>query len=268
MQMQMEYRLLARVSAGEKERFALRAEDVPLPSRDCRAKLKHRSQFLRSRIEELHGMPFGNDKRMPFSERTDGQESKTQVVLTDQRCGRARGDDLAEDASCGFRFFLKRWHACNLAESRLALPYTRTRHKSQNAKCKLQNDEAGPSTGERGLPTAPEDSSGRMPGPAGEISGHSPRAAEQPIVRRGGALQLQLAIVLESRHAAFHPASSVLGRDIDRRRRRDPYARIPGRSAAAEVALTAAFTGWRIHRGRRGRELSGKGDERSTKHGY
>ena len=88
MKMQMKYRLLARVSACEKEGFPLRAKDLPLPSRDCRAKLKHRRQFLGSRIEEVHGMPFGNYERMPFSEWTDGQESNTQVVLAYKRCGR------------------------------------------------------------------------------------------------------------------------------------------------------------------------------------
>src|SRR5262245_408753 len=68
-QVQMKYGLLARVSARQKERLSLGAEQPPLASRDLGAQLEHVRQFLRSRIGEFDGMPSGNDERMPLAER-------------------------------------------------------------------------------------------------------------------------------------------------------------------------------------------------------
>jgi hypothetical protein len=77
MQMQVKYGLLARVPTREKERFSLRAQELPLPSRDLGTELKHGCELLWRWIGEFHGMSFWYHQGMPFAEWTDGQKSNT-----------------------------------------------------------------------------------------------------------------------------------------------------------------------------------------------
>jgi|SRR5580658_5291008 hypothetical protein len=111
MQMQMKYGLLSCVPAREKESFSLGAKESPLPLRDLGAELKHGRKLFRSWIGEFHGMPFGNYKRMPFSQRTGGQKSNAQGILGNKGHGRTPGDNLTEDACFGSRSFVKRGHS-------------------------------------------------------------------------------------------------------------------------------------------------------------
>ena len=110
MQMQVKYGLLARIPTCEKERFSLRAQELPLPSRDLGTELKHGCELLWSWIGEFHGMSFWNHQGMPFAEWTDGQESNAQGVLGDAGCEYTPGNDLTEDACTGSCFFLKGRH--------------------------------------------------------------------------------------------------------------------------------------------------------------
>ncbi len=102
--------------------FALGTEGLSLPPRDLRAELEHGCCFLGGKIGIFHGMPFGNDQRVPFAERTDGQESDGQGILPRPRCRRTASDDLAEDARSGLRRFFKRGHVEELADDFGRLP--------------------------------------------------------------------------------------------------------------------------------------------------
>jgi hypothetical protein len=103
--------LLSRVPAGHKERFSLGAKDSPQPLRDLRAELKHGRQFFRSGIGEFYSVSFGNDQRMPVSQRTGGQKRQAQGILGHLRHGRASGNDLTEDARSASRFFVNGGHS-------------------------------------------------------------------------------------------------------------------------------------------------------------
>lgn len=64
---------------------------------------KEMGAFRRIEILETRGVSFRDDQRVPFGDRSQIEKGDTGVVLVDNACRGAFGDDLAEDAGSGVR---------------------------------------------------------------------------------------------------------------------------------------------------------------------